>query len=112
MMDSDLRWNGCLGGTHRLWVHRECLWDARPQRTFASPSVKPQALPVALQGPPPGESLSRRQLYYSIPPQPCVVENVIFQVGKLQLKLMSTCPAKVMRLVRDGARVGPRPALC
>lgn len=95
MMDSDLGWNGCWGDANRLQVHRECRWDPRPQRTFASPSVKSQALPVGLQGPPPGESLSRRQLCYSIPPQPCVVENVIFQVGKPQLKLISTCPAKV-----------------
>lgn len=48
------------------------------------------------------ENLSRRQLCFSIPLQPCVVENVIFQVGKPQLKLMSTCPAKVMQLVGMG----------
>ena len=112
MADSDLRWNGYGGGTHRLQVHIECCWDPRPQRTFASPSVKPQALPVGLQGLPPGESPSRRQLCYFIPPQPCVVENVIFQVVKPQLKLISTCPANVTQLVRGGAGVRPRPASC
>ena len=82
MADSDLRWNGCGGGAHRRRVHIECRWDPRPQKTFASPSVKSQALPVGLQGLLPGESPSRRQLCYFIPPQLCVVENVIFSGGK------------------------------